>query len=470
MSKKTDEFRSQLEQLRDEIEVLANAEELTAEQDERLTEAVPEAARVETDLATSETRDAEVARIRDLALDPQNTEPGDGTIQVGPTVIVTRDNPWDTSDIRANAFTSERQANRAVSDRARQAIETVHADHFSDEHRENAELLAANPVIARHILETGSPAYHEAFEDYVRSGDNYRAAMSLTGSAGGFLVPFTLDPTIILTNNGATNPFRGISTIKTITTDDWNGVSSAGVTAEWLAEGTESADASPTFAQPSITPQKAAAWLFGSFEVLSDSSVAGDVSMLIADAKDRLEATAFATGSGSGQPFGIVTELGLVTASRVSGTSGTPASTATLAQADAYALDNDLPPRHRPNASFVANKAVWNTMRQALSAGSANNNTFWVDFGGAQPSKLIGYPVYESSAMDSTIVSGSTDDVIVLGDFKKYFIVDRVGLSIMYEPLVKGSNQRPTGQAGWFAFWRVGARTVDANAFRMLRL
>jgi predicted phage gp36 major capsid-like protein len=44
-------------------------------------------------------------------------------------------------------------------------------------------------------------------------------------------------------------------------------------------------------------------------------------------------------------------------------------------------------------------------------------------------------------------------------------------MSVLYEPMVKstGSN-RPTGQAGWFAFWRVGSDVVDPDAFRLLQL
>jgi HK97 family phage major capsid protein len=120
-------------------------------------------------------------------------------------------------------------------------------------------------------------------------------------------VPFTLDPTIILTNAGSANPYRQVATVKTTTTNDWNGVTSAGVSAEWTAEGIEAADASPTVGQLKITPQKADAYLFGSFEVLSDSDFAQQLPELLADAKDRIEETAFAVGTGSGQPYGIMT-------------------------------------------------------------------------------------------------------------------------------------------------------------------
>jgi HK97 family phage major capsid protein len=60
---------------------------------------------------------------------------------------------------------------------------------------------------------------------------------------------------------------------------------------------------------------------------------------------------------------------------------------------------------------------------------------------------------------------------LILGDFRRgYKIVDRMGLELQYNPMVLGSNRRPTGEVAWVAFWRVGARAVDPNAFRMLRV
>jgi predicted phage gp36 major capsid-like protein len=46
--------------------------------------------------------------------------------------------------------------------------------------------------------------------------------------------------------------------------------------------------------------------------------------------------------------------------------------------------------------------------------------------------------------------------------------VDRVGVSLMYEPMVKGASFRPTGQAGWFMFWRTGSDVATPAAFRVL--
>jgi predicted phage gp36 major capsid-like protein len=42
---------------------------------------------------------------------------------------------------------------------------------------------------------------------------------------------------------------------------------------------------------------------------------------------------------------------------------------------------------------------------------------------------------------------------------------------MIYEPLVKGTSTPfiPSGQAGWFMFWRVGAQLSTVNAFRVMK-
>ena len=85
-----------------------------------------------------------------------------------------------------------------------------------------------------------------------------------------------------------------------------------------------------------------------------------------------------------------------------------------------------------------------------------------------QPETLLGAPIYESTTMASTLAS--TNLLAVMGDFGQFFIVDRVGVSLIYEPLVKGSgSQLPSGQAGWFMFWRTGSTVAVVNGFRVMK-
>jgi len=414
-------------------------------------------------------RAQELDEIRAAARNIARTESGDGakrTPNRGPQ-IMRHVEPYEGLElVRAGVVGRDDMIGRAKS-----AVDNA-PRHLSDESREKVTLLLESegkqaPLLARHMLLTGSEEYHRQFQEYIENrgayaGDVMRAALSLTDANGGYLVPFTLDPTIILTNSGIQGTIRSISTTKTIVTDSWNGVTSAGVTAEWLGEGTQAADATPTFGQPTITPKKAAAWVFGSYEVLADSGFASDLQMLLADAKIRLEEAAFATGNtGASVPRGIVAAVAAVTASIVSS-----ATITSFVVGDVYRVADALRPRDAAQASWIANKGIYSRIRQMDTAGGS---AFWANLGMGVPSLLLGQPQYECSTMGAVITTSA--NILLAGNFKQYYVVDRVGMSVLYEPMVKSTNaNRPTGQAGWFAFWRVGADTVDPDAFRLLQL
>ena len=373
---------------------------------------------------------------------------------------VNRSNPQAaTADLVARALTAvERNAERAFTDEQREAVTA------------KIELAGrSQDKMAEYVLMTGSPEYAREFERFIGSqGRSFgpqleRAAMSLTTANGGAMVPYILDPSIMLTNNGQVNPMRRVSRVETIVgANEWRGVTSAGVSAEWLAEGTEAADASPTFTQPAIPTYKASAYLFGSYEVLADSGFASQVQPLIMDAKDRIEGTAFTTGSGSGQPQGWVT--GKVAA----GSLVASASTDTFALADVYNTEVGLADRWADRATWQCNRAIANRIRQFDTAGGAG---LWAQLGAGTPPALLGSGYNPNSNMDGSITALADNYVLGYGDwYEAYIIVDRVGVEVYYDNLVLGANQRPTGQAGFFAFWRTGGEVVVPAAISLLNV
>src|SRR6516164_6985863 len=203
------------------------------------------------------------------AADPANLEPPDAGGSRWGAELVTRTQRDPYADLEA---VRDRLVTRA--DLRARALDAIEAEarrgNMSHDFAEIATVKAQDsPGIARHMLLTGSEDYQEAFRAYVEDpeGMAQRAALTLTLANGGYLLPFVLDPTIILTNTGSANPWRRISNVKQTTSNTWNGVTSAGVSAAWLTEGSTAADASPTVANVVVTPQKAAAWVFGSYEV-----------------------------------------------------------------------------------------------------------------------------------------------------------------------------------------------------------
>jgi HK97 family phage major capsid protein len=417
-----------------------------------------------TELEPLAERERRVAAVREASRQQANREPTEGHGSPDLVVRNKRDPFEDLESVRTGMTNPADIRSRAVT-----AIEqyAARSDHWAldDDGAKQATKLVEKggkrfgTEVARQMLVTGSPEYLAAFESYLidPGGFSQRAALSLTAANGGYLVPFTLDPTIILTNAGSANPYRQQATVKTTTTNDWNGVTSAGVSAEWTAEGTEAADASPTVGQLKITPQKADAYLFGSFEVLSDSDFGQQLPELLADAKDRIEETAFAVGTGSGQPKGIIP----------AGTSQNRAGTAAAGPAaqDVYALMAALPARFRgPRANNVwaANLLTINALRNIPAFTGAFTSI--VNDSGPVPT-MLGKPFLESTSILGTFTTGNK--VLAFLDARQYYIVDRIGMSVVYDPIVLGTNRRPTGQGAWYAFWRVGADVSTATAVRV---
>jgi HK97 family phage major capsid protein len=471
------ELREKAVALSEEIDTLSRLEDPNDEQISRCAEAVEEAGTLAEQITTAEAekRSADLEKVRSFAAKPGHIEvPAEPPTPIDPLTVQSRAkrDPYDLSEVRLGRMYDGRLNPTTASElrsRAHDAVEQA-PEYVTDSHREAIARKIDSDTsgrLAGHVLEHGSPEYTDAFFRYLQTGENMRAALSTTGANGGYLIPFHLDPSIILTNAGSKNPLRQISRVETITTDVWHGVSSAGVSGEWLAEAAEFTDASPTFSQPTIPVEKAGAYVQASFEVTQDSNIASSIAMLFADAKDRLEATAFVTGSGSGQPTGILTELRANTASIMVSAQ----TNASFGSIDVYALVNALPARHQDNCEWLAHWSIYNLVRNFGSG--ANSSAFWVDLGPGIPSQLLGRSTYQSSVMPAAPLStatASSDDILILGDFQNYLIVDRVGMEVVYNPLVIGSNRRPTGEVGWAAFWRVGADVTNVDGFRMLRV
>jgi HK97 family phage major capsid protein len=210
-----------------------------------------------------------------------------------------------------------------------------------------------------------------------------------------------------------------------------------------------------------VTVHKAAGFIPISLEAAQDeANVAQEVSRLLADGKATLEAAAFATGTGSGQPFGIVTALNTIT-----GSISESVTTDTFGLPDLYALDEGLPARYRARGSWLANRAIYNDVRQFDTSGGA---ALWERLGADVPALLLGKPAYESEDMDG-VISTTEDYILIFGDFDNYVIADRVGMTVEFIPhLFHTTTNRPSGQRGWYAYYRVGADSVNNGAFRLL--
>jgi HK97 family phage major capsid protein len=384
-----------------------------------------------------------------------------GTVQVG---AVKGDTFDGISDLRG----------AALIDRAKRAVAEVRYEgpiQVQDIARESAEKLITNVRgAAQLMLATSSPDYLSAFRSWLSSGGSpvytqaeanaVRASMSLTSANGGYVLPFLLDPTLIHTGTAVKNPIRGISKVVTGTQNTWHGVTVSNVTTAWKGEGSAFTDGSPTTGGLSITAAALTAYVTASYELFQDSDLQGQLPGLIAESIDFAEQTAFISGSGSTAPKGVVTAISATAGCTVTATTrGTFDSTSAV---DTFALLNSVASRYEDNVTWVGNKATLNKIRQQTfgTAGAPLVNML-------EPGQILGSPWKSSSDMVSATTSGNV--LIVLGDFSKYYIYDRLGVNLEFIPNVVDGSGIPTGQRGLVAVKRVGADVVDLGAFRFLK-
>ena len=342
--------------------------------------------------------------------------------------------------------------------------------------------------LAAYVIAASRPEYHTAFNKLMTGrsiylSDGERAALqevertrirreagegrsALSTTSASAMIPFFLDPSWIITGSGALSPFRQICSVETIPTNIWHGVAATQLVAEWTSELSEMTSAEPTITGPSITPQKADMYLESSWEALGDSDVAAQLGAAFSDGKNVHETSAFTNGNGTTQPRGIVTVMQQTTASRVASTTN-----AQFGAVDVFALVSNLPARFQDRASWIGHWGIFNVIRQMSPSGTGSN--FWLDLGAGfgDGQQLLGAPAYRVSAMQSSLsaATASNDDgVLILGDFSRMKVIDRVGLEVITTP-VFGSNRRPVGATGFTAWWRVGSDVTDANAFRGVR-
>ena len=162
-------------------------------------------------------------------------------------------------------------------------------------------------------------------------GGMYAAGVSVGGS--GLPLPFTVDPSIMLSSDGAISPLREISRTVTVTTNEWHGVSSAGVVSAYSEEATDVTAGTPAFEGPIVKAERWTSFVPFSFEIQEDfAGLQQELAVLMSDSKDTLDSDMLLTGSGTMQPEGVLTGLGTAVAVTTSG--------GTVAVDDAYDLKN----------------------------------------------------------------------------------------------------------------------------------
>ncbi len=355
---------------------------------------------------------------------------------------------------------------------------TIAAEHAEEGERKlrglglGVSTDSANAVeeAAAHMVKFGNEDYVSGFAKIMsgREGSlteaEYRAAVEIGGGASGGenVVPTHLDPTVVLTNDGSIDDIQTIAnTVTLVEGNTWNGVSSAGVTTTWTGEAVEATDNSPVFAGKAIATHRSITYLQGSIEAFQDMvNLGGTFIEMLADGRRNDLNQKLVTGTGTLQPTGILTALDAVAASEVA----TDASGVFDAD-DLYDLRYvELPPRWRGASTWLMSDGIVGTVRQF---GSSDAN-YSVNITADGLRTLMGRPLAATEYLDTAVAAGN--DIAILGDFRHYKHVQRMGVAIERIQNVMGSNQRPTGERGLVMYARDGADVHIPEAFRLLQV
>ena len=459
---KIEELRSKVAALKAEIESLAAIEDITPEDDARLSSKLDEF-----DVRNGELTEAEVRQARIDAAKSVSVERAAGFD--APQIM----RKTDTAiDVRSASRGEIRDAALKVLESNSRGLRSHQVDNVDKLINTRSELLDGG-VIAKRLLLTENDAYRSAFvkastqqgpaftNEEANAINEFRAAAISPDSAGGFGLPVLIDPSIILTSGAADAPILNIARVVTITTDEWKGVSSAGVAWSYDAEAAAVSDDAPTLAQPNVLTYKAAGFIPYSLEVGMDYPGFAEEMRRLLDA-GYVDLVAKQTMTGT-TPVGIFTALDANTNVEVVVTTD-----GAFGAVDLLKVWGELPERYRSRATWVMSTDVENEIRTFSSTSSGAFYTVNLREGGT--GTLFGRPVVLSDYAPTFTGTTGAANILCVGDFSNFVIAQRAGMTLEFIPqLFDTTTGRPTGSRGWYAYARHGFDSVNDNAFRLLQ-
>lgn len=291
-----------------------------------------------------------------------------------------------------------------------------------------------------------------------------KAMQENTDAEGGFFVPEEYR-TIVLHDPGVPGsvhrPF-----CSTLTTSLKDGYFPTFGSVTWAAIAEEGAfgDNTPTVGQVSFSVSKSGGTVKVSAELLEDAAtnLAALLSQVFNEARGRYEDTKIIAGSGANEPEGLRTALG-------ASQTFTFANATSVIAADIIKAYWALPAQYRNGAIWSMTSSL---MAQIESIGATAAGIHFA--GGGEPDgtaaaidRLRGKPyvTFDGTGWDDAAAIASAEVVGVIGDFKNYYLIDRIGMTMRRDDSVYAAND----QVGFFCRARFDGRVGVVNAFRLLK-
>ena len=307
---------------------------------------------------------------------------------------------------------------------------------------------------------------HDAVALYLRKGMNLNAqelamvqnAMSTTtGSEGGFTVPTEIATMVI----DALKAFGGMRSVANIIRssagNDWQYPASDGTSevGEIVGQNAAATSLDITFSQvPLVTYKYSSKKIALPWELVQDSviDIVAFVVNRLAMRLGRITNTHFTVGTGSSQPFGIVTRA-------ASGKVGTTGQTTTVIYDDLVDLEHSVDPAYRRNAAYMMNDASVKVIRKIKD--SQNRPIFVPGYeagavvNGGAPDSLMGRRIVVNQ--DVAVMAANAKSIL-FGDFSLYTIRDVMSAEVRrFDDSAFALN----GQVGFCGWQRCGGNLLD---------
>jgi HK97 family phage major capsid protein len=301
-----------------------------------------------------------------------------------------------------------------------------------------------------------------AFDAFIRGGERRlspehrqlieRRAQSIgTANLGGFTVPTDFAAGIEI----ALKAFSGIRQAATvISTGDgralpWPTVNDTAISGAIIAENTADSDQDVTFGQLSFGAYTYTSRLVKvSVELLQDTAIdlGALLARLLGERLGRATSAHYATGTGTGQPQGIVT----------ASTLGKAAASAT-----AFTYDEMLDLKHAVDVAYRLN-ARWALSDAVLKAvkklKDLEGRPIWQpNIAQAVPATIEGDAYVIDNGLPTALTTGQK--IMLYGDLSKYTIRDVLGYQLVIMRELYAANR----QIGFNMFMRTDGKLVDAG-------
>ena len=290
------------------------------------------------------------------------------------------------------------------------------------------------------------------------SPDEVKAMQEDTDAEGGFFVPEQFINQTIHDPGVPSSQLRPLCTVIRVSSKD--GYVPTMGSASWAAIAEEAAysDQTPTVGQVSFSLEKSGGLVKVTRELLDDSAInlPALLSQIFQESAGRFEDVGIISGNNTTQYAGIMSDSSVAFY--------TMASATAVVVADLIGTFYALEAQHRANSTWVMKSAINSLINQIQVTG--NGVTGIADITAAPAAFILGRPVVDTdvvSALGGTITS--TEKIAIFGDFRQYYIFDRVGFTIRRNDSLYMEND----QVGFFASRRGDGQVGLAAAFKIPR-